>query len=55
MICFDCSYMACRVFYMKTDRWEGLCINPNSENYNTKVYGNSGCTIKSDTKYGLFD
>ena len=44
MKCLDCPYMACKVFYLKADRWEGLCVNPICEKYQNKVYGDSSCT-----------
>lgn len=46
MKCLDCPYMACKVFYLKTERWDGFCLNPKSPKYRTTVHGNETCTDK---------
>ena len=43
MKCLDCPYMACKVFYHKTEIWEGFCMNEKSYHGHKKVTGNSSC------------
>ena len=43
MKCLDCPYMACKVFYHKTEIWEGFCMNEKSCHGHKKVTGNSSC------------
>ena len=38
MICIDCDKMLCRVYYSKTESWEGFCMEAKR-----KVFGNDHC------------
>ena len=48
MKCLECEDMACRVFYHRTEQWEGFCTNSQSPRYHTPVTGESGCNIVKD-------
>ena len=43
MKCLDYEYMACKVFYHKTEIWEGFCLCKNSPRYRTAVKGHENC------------
>ena len=44
----DCDKMACRVFYSKTEIWEGFCLETKG-----KVFGNDHCLATKQKS--LFD
>lgn len=48
MICIDCDKMLCRVYYSKTESWEGFCMEAKR-----KVFGNDHCLATKQKS--LFD